>query len=822
VLARRTWLHREGSCRRRAGRDCGLRWQVLVLGVGLALLALAADPTVRLTIDYPESGSIFPPDMVAPAFLWRDSAAGARFWRIDVTFADGSAALRAISKGQRPRIGEIDPRCVSESNEPPKLTPQEAASWTWKPDPETWAAIKRHSVSHPATVTITGFAGEQSEQALSRGSIAIQTSKDPVGAPIFYRDVPLMPAPTEQGVIKPLDQTKLPLINWRLRNIGESRGRLLLTGMYTCANCHSFAADGKTMGMDLDGPANDKGMYTLIPVQQKMTINTRDVIEWSTSAGKLTGEIRVGFMSQVSPDGQYVVTMIQGPGSAQKNSLNNFYTANFKDYRFLQVFYPTRGILAWYSRETGKLQPLPGADDPRYVHTNAVWAPDGKYIVFARAEARDAYPPGAKIAERANDPNETQIQYDLFRIPFNGGKGGQPERIAGASQNGMSNSFPKMSPDGRWIVFVECRNGELMRPDGKLYIVPTGGGEARRLRANTPLMNSWHSFSPNGRWLVFSSKSRGPYTKMFLTHLDQDGNSSPAILIEDATAANRAVNIPEFVNTPPDGMQKIDVPATEFYRRYNIAWELSKKGQYEAALGAWRQALEINPNEANIYMNLGVTLARLGKPVEAIAQYQKALQLAPDAVEVHFRLGSALADTGQFDQAIVHFRRVLEIRPAKDAEIYDAVTYNLMGRALAGKGEMAEALQDLETATRIHPNFAPHLYDYALALVRANRFDDAQAAVESAIAADPGMAAAHDLRGGLLARNRQLPEAANEYRRALELQPDFSRAHLDLANVLAAQGDMPAAVQQLRQAAQGGDPAVAQAANQALQQLEKR
>ncbi len=821
MLTRPTWLHRESSCHRKTGRSSGLRWQVLALGTGLALLALAAEPTAPVTIDYPQNGSIFPPDMVAPTFLWRDAAAGARFWRIDVSFADGSAALHAVSKGQRPRIGEMDPRCVGPSNQPPQLTPQEAASWTWKPDPETWAAIKRHSLSHPATVTVRGFAAEQSQPALSRGSTTIQTSKDPVDAPIFYRDVPLMPAPTEQGVIKPLDQTKLPLINWRLRSVGESHSHLLLTGMYTCANCHSFAADGKTMGMDLDGPKNDKGMYTLVPVRQKMTIDTKDVIEWSTSAGKLTGQIRVGFMSQVSPDGAHVVTMIQGPESSGTGSLNNFYTANFTDYRFLQVFYPTRGILAWYSRETGKLQPLPGADDPRYVHTNAVWAPDGKSIVFARAEARDAYPPGAKIAERANDPNETQIQYDLYRIPFNGGRGGQPERIAGASRNGMSNSFPKVSPDGRWIVFVEARNGELMRPDGKLYIVPAAGGEARPLRANTPLMNSWHSFSPNGHWLVFSSKSRGPYTKMFLTHLDQEGNSSPAILIEDATASNRAVNIPEFVNIPVDGMQKIDVPATEFYRRYNVAWELSQKGQYEAALGAWRQALEIHPNEANLYMNVGVTLARLGKPGEAIAQYQKALELTPDAAEIHFRLGSALADTGQFDQAIVHFRRVLELRPAKEAASYDAVTYNLMGRALAGKGEMAEALQDLETATKIHPNFAPHLYDYALGLVRAGRFEDAQAAVESALAADPDMVAAHELRGGLLVRQLQLPEAANEYRRALELQPDFSRAHLDLANVLAAQGDMASAIQHLRQAAQGDDPAVAQAATQALQQVEK-
>jgi hypothetical protein len=63
-------------------------------------------------------------------------------------------------------------------------------------------------------------------------------------------------------------------------------------------------------------------------------------------------------------------------------------------------------------------------------------------------------------------------------------------------------------------------------------------------------MNSWHSFSPNGRWLVFSSKARSPYTQMYLTHIDADGNDSPAILIDNTTAANRAVNIPEFANTP--------------------------------------------------------------------------------------------------------------------------------------------------------------------------------------------------------------------------------------------------------------------------------
>ncbi len=72
-------------------------------------------------------------------------------------------------------------------------------------------------------------------------------------------------------------------------------------------------------------------------------------------------------------------------------------------------------------------------------------------------------------------------------------------------------------------------------------------------------MNSWHSWSPNGRWLVFSSKARSPYTQMYLTHIDENGNSSPAILIDNTTASNRAVNLPEFVNINPDGIEDIQV-----------------------------------------------------------------------------------------------------------------------------------------------------------------------------------------------------------------------------------------------------------------------
>jgi Tol biopolymer transport system component len=130
----------------------------------------------------------------------------------------------------------------------------------------------------------------------------------------------------------------------------------------------------------------------------------------------------------------------------------------------------------------------------------------------------------------------------------------------------MSNTFPKVSPDGRWIVFVKCRNGQLMRPDSKLYIVPFGGGTARLMRANTSLMNSWHSFSPNCRWMVFSSKARSPFTQMYLTHLDLEGNDSPAILIDNAVAVNPAVNIPEFVNVQGEDIERIEVHVVDDHK----------------------------------------------------------------------------------------------------------------------------------------------------------------------------------------------------------------------------------------------------------------
>jgi len=786
------------------------RWGLHILTAAAAVVLAGAQTSI--VVDYPADHSIFPPEITPPTFLWRDPAEAATLWLIDVSFADGLPAIHVRSKGERMTIGEIDPRCVAPTNQLPALTPNQAAARTWTPEAASWAEIKRRSAGHAATVTITGVREADPGRALSRGRVTIETSKDPVGAPIFYRDVPLMPSEVARGVIKPLAPAAIPLIAWRLRNIGKPQSRLMMEGLHTCANCHSFSRDGKTLGMDMDGPQNDKGMYALVPISRQMSIRNEDVIEWSSFRGKLGGKIRVGFMSQVSPDGQYVVTMVNGSEAGRQSAAaasasgangqpkldkdleGNYYVANFKSYGFLQVFFPTRGILAWYSRETGRLQPLPGADDPRYVQTNAVWSPDGKYLVFARAEARAPYPEDGRLAEFANDPNETQIRYDLYRIPFNGGKGGVAEPIAGASGNGMSNTFPKVSPDGRWIVFVEARNGLLMRPDSRLFIVPAQGGKARPMRCNTPLMNSWHSFSPNGRWLVFSSKSWSPYTRMFLTHLDKEGRDSPPILIDNTTAANRAVNIPEFLNIAPDGLDKIDTPATDFYRFSDTAWELSKAGRTEEAIAAWNQALVLSPDNDKANNNVGLLLTGAGRFEEAIPHFEKTLKVNPEYPAAHSNLGVALAGTGKLEAAIAEFQKALAVDP-DSAEAQGNLaralarkgqTHLTQGRELARKGSFADAIVQFHQALEATPD-SPEVHNgLGVALAQTGRPEEAVAHFQKAVAANPDYAEAYfNLGDTLYYLEHKAPEALAAWRAVLRIDPNHVPVLSQTAWVLA-------------------------------------
>ena len=133
----------------------------------------------------------------------------------------------------------------------------------------------------------------------SKGKIKLKISNDSVGAPVLYRQIPLPFGYAEAHIDEACYST------YNVSNYQNPRHEVL-DKFPVCGNCHSFSRDGKTLGLDVDGPANDKGLYGLVTVGKQTVIRNEDVIRWKSLASEPAGK-RFGFMSQVSPDGRYVV-----------------------------------------------------------------------------------------------------------------------------------------------------------------------------------------------------------------------------------------------------------------------------------------------------------------------------------------------------------------------------------------------------------------------------------------------------------------------------------------------------------------------------------
>lgn len=106
-------------------------------------------------------------------------------------------------------------------------------------------------------------------------------------------------------------------------------------------------------------------------------------------------------------------------------------------------------------------------------------------------------------------------------------------------------------------------------------------------------MNSWHSWSPNSKWLVFSSKSRGPYTQLYLTHIDENGIDSPPVFLENMAFSSKAANIPEFYNYKVSGLSKMvdDFSGNALYYTRLAAMSVSEN-RYRDALNFLDDAIK--------------------------------------------------------------------------------------------------------------------------------------------------------------------------------------------------------------------------------------
>ena len=206
-----------------------------------------------------------------------------------------------------------------------------------------------------------------------------------------------------------------------------------------------------------------------------------------------------------------------------------------------------------YDIPTQTITTSPRIASPDRMETYPEWSPDGRYLYFCVA-------PGLDKRDSLEHPYD-KIRYDLVRIAYNAQTGawGEVESVVSASSLGLSAAHPKISPDGRYLLFCMSKfsNFPLYRPESDLYLLDIRTNEwSKAERINSDRAESYHAWSSNGRWVVFSSKRQdGLCTHLYISYFDAEGHfSKPFLLPQRDPEYHESLlivyNVPEFVKGP--------------------------------------------------------------------------------------------------------------------------------------------------------------------------------------------------------------------------------------------------------------------------------
>lgn len=108
-----------------------------------------------------------------------------------------------------------------------------------------------------------------------------------------------------------------------------------------------------------------------------------------------------------------------------------------------------------------------------------------------------------------------RIPFDAETMTF-----GSPDTVYNAAMRRRSATFPRVSPDGNYLLFTEADYGtfHIWHKSADLYLMNLRTKSVRPLEeVNSRDVESYHSWSSNGRWIVFSSRrDDGSYTRPYI------------------------------------------------------------------------------------------------------------------------------------------------------------------------------------------------------------------------------------------------------------------------------------------------------------------
>ena len=239
----------------------------------------------------------------------------------------------------------------------------------------------------------------------------------------------------------------------------------------------------------------------------------------------------------------------------------------------------------------------------------------------------------------------------------------------------------------------------------------------------------------------------------------------------------------------------------------------------QAAIDAYRKALEIKPGLMNVYTTIAGALEQMGRFDEAVATFQEAIAANPKSAQPHVGLGEMYRRRNNVEAAIREYQQAVTKAP-------NNVNYRLvLASLLESAGRLNEALVHVQEAAQLNPNEPSVRQNLAFMYQRLQMYPEALAEAQAAAQLAPMDPTPQLLIGDISRQMNDLQGAADAYQRALVINPNLSNAwnvHLNLALIYQQLGDLNLALDHATAALNGAPENQRQQINDFIIQLQSQ
>ncbi len=293
-----------------------------------------------------------------------------------------------------------------------------------------------------------------------------------------------------------------------------------MTG-YNCINCHSFCMNDPNRMM-LHMRAVHDGTYI---------IRGKEIERLKTKTKQTISNLTYPYWH---PSGKYITTSV--------NDIKQFFHA-VKEKK-MEVFDLESDVVV-YDVEQHKILSAASLITKDAFETFPAFSPDGKWLYFCSAPAREM------------PADYDKVRYHICRVAFDAGKGALQLPVDTLVRaDSLSYTFPRISPDGRFLMYTETAYGQfpVWHKDAEIRMLEL----EMRQPVDMSLLNSadtesYHSWSSQSDWVVFSSRrDNGLYTLPYICRIQADGRPAKPFLLpqEDPEKYDYQLysyNLPELV-----------------------------------------------------------------------------------------------------------------------------------------------------------------------------------------------------------------------------------------------------------------------------------